>query len=677
MNERAIEIINLIIRNEDYKVTDIERELGLTRRQINYALNQMNELLGSNGLPTIKRNSVGQFYIPTEVVQMFAADTTEILMKNKYYFDVERFDYIMLYLAVYAEEVSLNHLIDTLKVSKNTIISDLKNVERILEKYEIKLEYSRIKGYIIAGVEKAIRKMLNDVIRRNILLKREVPFSKHIKNLYGDKSIHLIRNLEKKMDIRYSDESFNFLIEALSYNFARIESGKSYQLLIDEGNLKDSVEYKVLKGSLNISIHEELYIALLFITSNVYTNNLTYGQAKEDDYVQKIMGLIKRMVSMFEQKTLIQIEDRDKFEVRLLNHLRPAIYRIRFNLKINDYSLQALRQEDGELIQLMTELVQPIEEFIGKQIPDDELKLLSLYFGMQLSTNDKLPEPKKRAVVVCSNGLIVSKLMLEILKNLFPELRILTSLSVREFSEFESDYDLVFSTMPLETKIKQYVINPMMSQAEQLKLRQRVLSDYGILEIDEIVSQMIKIIKNHGKISEPDNLKDKLELLLVSKLHGNVSQEEVCPPLGYYLQESDIQIIDYEITWEEAILLAFQPLLKREVVTIGYVDETIAQFNEVENFAYFGTAMAIPHCDVVEEITAENIGILISKVPIKFPKMERIYIISAIAIIDTTRHLRAIKQLANIAQDEERVDLLVSSTTTQEVYRKMLMEAKS
>ena len=45
MNKRIREILKLIIKNPEMKLSTLTSELDLTRRQINYAINQFNEEL--------------------------------------------------------------------------------------------------------------------------------------------------------------------------------------------------------------------------------------------------------------------------------------------------------------------------------------------------------------------------------------------------------------------------------------------------------------------------------------------------------------------------------------------------------------------------------------------------------------------------------------------------------
>lgn len=74
MNERQKGILTLLIKNPDFKIGNLEHELGLTRRQINYSLDQLNILLEDNNLPSIGRNKTGDFFIPSEIVQILASN---------------------------------------------------------------------------------------------------------------------------------------------------------------------------------------------------------------------------------------------------------------------------------------------------------------------------------------------------------------------------------------------------------------------------------------------------------------------------------------------------------------------------------------------------------------------------------------------------------------------------
>ncbi|EGF47315.1 transcription antiterminator, partial [Lacticaseibacillus rhamnosus MTCC 5462] len=52
------------------------------------------------------------------------------------------------------------------------------------------------------------------------------------------------------------------------------------------------------------------------------------------------------MVSKFEQQTFIKIDDQKDFVNRLLAHLRPAIFRVRYGLHLHDIGIGQVMAAD-------------------------------------------------------------------------------------------------------------------------------------------------------------------------------------------------------------------------------------------------------------------------------------------------------------------------------------------
>lgn len=87
----------------------------------------------------------------------------------------------------------------------------------------------------------------------------------------------------------------------------------------------------------------------------------------------------------------------------------------------------------------------------------------------------------------------------------------LASFSVRDFYQFEEDYTVVFTTIPLKTSLPQYIINPIMSYEEQIHLRYRVLQELGLNEIDHSIDTLLRIVQRNAQINHHDKLKDELQ----------------------------------------------------------------------------------------------------------------------------------------------------------------------
>nr|WP_245986101.1 PTS sugar transporter subunit IIA [Vagococcus acidifermentans] len=409
------------------------------------------------------------------------------------------------------------------------------------------------------------------------------------------------------------------------------------------------------------------WITLLFLISNIFEKKTT----QEFDSDSRLKELIKEMVANFEKQTFITIKDKDNFERRILNHLRPACFRIKYNLSLGIYSLDSLIQDSNHAIlcDLMKELIVPIENWLRRAFPNDELDLLSYYFGFQLS-NQHIIKQKPRAVVVCTNDVMVSKVIRESLKKLFSELQFLSSFSVRDFYQFEVDYDLVFTTIPLETELPQFIINPIMTYKEQISLRYRVLNELGINEVDQSVDKLISIIQKHGKISNPKALREELQyFLLQEKQDLPFENAKGLPSLTYYLKPNYITLIDKKITWEDAVALACKPLINNQIINDEFLADCIRQIRQPNYSGYFGEKSCIPHTTIDHGIQREGISLLINKQAIDFPNRKGIQIIFPLSFLDLTKHLKAINQIADISTNKTFLEELLTKQDEKTIYQ--------
>ncbi|MEB3364081.1 hypothetical protein SDC49_11165 [Lactobacillus sp. R2/2] len=79
-------------------------------------------------------------------------------------------------------------------------------------------------------------------------------------------------------------------------------------------------------------------------------------------------------------------------------------------------------KDEQLLVNIIKDLIKPLEQWIGTKFSEDEVKLLTYYFGYLLFDNansQKISNAKYNAVVVCSNGIIMSNILIKILKIFF------------------------------------------------------------------------------------------------------------------------------------------------------------------------------------------------------------------------------------------------------------------
>ncbi|NME49960.1 BglG family transcription antiterminator [Enterococcus cecorum] len=669
MNERIREIISILLKNPTIKSSELADKLSLTKRQVNYAITQFNQEMSLKSLTGIIRKNDGTFFVPLEVVQMITANS----ISDEIYSDQERVVIILYILTLNNEYTSVQHFLDYLEVSRSTFTEDIKRAQWLVEKYRLEIIYDRTNGYHIEGSEHYLLHLISDLVKQYHLMNQEIYESIFGKEVTFENIMHIIHSMEQMLHLSYSDESIEYLKIFLMILMIRAnKSGKQDDFF--KGDLKTTPEYRMLsillmEDNLEISNGYKEWMALAFLTSNIFEKKTT----QEYDSDAELKGYIHEMVNSFEEQTLIIIDDRKSFEQRLLNHLRPACFRIKYDLSLGTYSFENLVKDSnhGILVELMKDLIIPIEDWLGKAFPNDELDLLSYYFGYQLISNNQMSNNQQpRAVIVCQNGVVVSKLMMENLKKLFPELHFIASLSKRDFYKYEEDYDLVFSTTPLNTDMNQYIVDPIMTYNQQIQLRYNVLNKLGLNKVDSAVDKLINTIRKYANIDDLSPLKDEIKMFLIQQDNQHsINEIDSLPSLTYYLKPSYIQVKDKCSTWEDAFRIACIPLLENRVVTDEFVEDCIKQAAYPDYSSYLGNNSCIPHTSKENGILNDGISLLVLKQPIILPDGKRIKYIFPLSFSDLTKHLKAINQLADLCRDSKLLQSISESLSEKEIYQ--------
>ena len=666
MKKRNLQILSEIIRHPNLRSGDLEKQFKITRRQLTYALAQINQELVDRQLPKITRTPRGEFVTPSEVAEFFNLQNGETAAPYVYREEDERVLLICLYLLVSDEQLSLVHLYDFSGVSRTTTSADLKIVAHFLERRQLALKYTRQAGYFIAGSEQIIRNLLNYLVTQLLKYDDGRGSIEQLSTVPPEQVIHFIHKIESVRHVTYSDESFSFLMLAVLMNVTRNLSQRTRDNHYFVHQINDTKEFSLLKPLIPkkwlVCDSDAEWIVMLLLSANTIRGEV--GVADTD-----LVAAIRTMVSKFEQQTFIKIDDQKDFVNRLLAHLRPAIFRVRYGLHLHDIGIGQVMAADPRhqfLVDTINAIVAPLEKLTGKPIPEDERNLIAFYFDGELEKSADLHANKERAAVVCTNGLIVSKLMIQNLRRLFPEISFLSATSAREFEHFSGDYDLVFTTVPLKTSARQYIIHPLLSEDEQMQLRYRVLNDIGVKNIQTGIAALTAIVRKHAKITDSEGLDQALRRFLADQ--GVETLPETQQPQLSAMTASSLIQIGQSDDWETALRQAIRPLEQLKYVTEPFrqtlMNETVAP----DNYSFIGTEVAIPNTVPENGVLRNGFAFYILKHPVTYPNGFRIRMIVPIAVKNTDQHLRAIQELSELIADEPALKQLLKSKTNQQAY---------
>lgn len=683
IDERSNLIVDFIIRNIRVTNEEIQNEFSLSRRQVDYSIGKINDWLLEKNLNQLNKEN-GKYFLDENISGTNLLEIKKMNLKSYIPSREERIKYLQLILVTRDEELSLNHLIDLLDVSKNTVLSDIKEAQANLKYKRLNIMYSREDGYHLEGSEWNKRSLLIEIIQHisnhvngNIILK-------YYMNL-NDEEIDMVTSsilkIEEEIDTKFIDVDLNALPFVFSGIVKRISQNKiiDAHFLIDFQELSDTKEFQAINillkddGLLNIPVEEKLYLTLQLLTSK----SLNRGVLSEDE-IPKLKQALAQVLENFENKSLVMLKDKETLIEKMFIHFKPAYYRIKYKLTTNYTLMDNFTNEFSTLQFFMKESIKPLETFLGCRIPEKEVFFLTIFIAGHIIDYQENKDTtfKTRAVVVCPNGITVSQLMERSLIDLFPELYFYPAMSIREFNQFTSDFDIVFSAVPLKTDKSLFIIDPMLSKEQGQNLREQLIN----LELVEFsqeakINSILQIVEKNAVVTDPKRLEDELRQIIELPRENN---KKVVNVLDTRLKDLDELLTPEMITitnsvknWNEALDLTAQPLLNERVINKDYLKAIKLLYPTLPDYILLSNRIAIPHAETESGAQQLGMSMLVIKDGLKITEELTIYFIVMMSVVDKEQHLDALLQLHELSEHEDTLIEMRNQISEDSVHHKI------
>jgi len=682
LDDRGITILTIIVDNPAITGSQIEKELSISRKQLSYSLDKINYYLIENGYEEIKRLRTGRFVVSNDLIQTFKSDKHEINERDYILSEHERLNLIALALLVHDDTLMINDFTYALKISKNTVLSDLKKLQsQFLDDYDLKVMYERQDGYFIVGKEyekrnfmiKVINNILSNLYGENILVKTLEVDEEKIRTLKED-----VEEVEKSLNARYTDERLKEIPYILYFILKRIESNKMLDYLPEDyHHIVGTSEYnsviKIFEKYNIVDTMEKMYIVSLFQVSSVkYDSNR--------DSEKELQLVANEVLTNFENLVCVRFEDRDALLDALLQHIKPAIYRIKYNYHIESNILNMILPMHNSLFELTKYSIKPLEEMINKPFSDEEIAYITILFGGWLTKSGNLDviESKKIAIVVCTNGITISNFLFIKLKTSFPEFHFLRAMSLREFYEFEQEYHIVFSTVILDCDKPQFFVKPIMDDYDIQMLRGKVFNKLVDKTMNTINSnKLIPIIEKYAYIKDTKGLINALRVYFGETIYEVSSEvDKKKASLKDLLSKDNIIVLDKCVGWEEALDIASEPLLEKNIISQSYVDSMKEEIITSKPFWAIVDGLVLAHSDIDKGVYKPGFSLLKLPKDILINGYMKARIIVVIATPNREAHLRALNELIEITENKELLDKIKASKNSEEIYELIFKERK-
>ncbi|MGM7724339.1 BglG family transcription antiterminator [Metabacillus sp. Hm71] len=665
IEKRPAVLLNYLLKVKHTTMNQVMENTQLTKRQISYDLEKVNHWLKERALPAIPYRGVQYLEIPKEVEDYFRKKENNGQEGSFILTEEERLIFINLYLFIRQEPISSVHLTQLLQVSKNTVISDVKKANEMNQPYLVEIRYSRQKGYHLAGTEFDKRILIMYYLSQLL----QVPYFEKLMNYLlkdrtgymGVNEIHrILLQIEAQFDLHFVEERIKQFAYFLLFYFFRQKEGKLVQFHSDEMDLlkKDPI-WKVSKALMQMLQFKEEETELCYFTIQLL--GLSLGRSSIQDMGRDLLfKLCEQLVFDFESKACIAFEKKDEVIHTLYQHVKPAYFRMKYRIPINNPLLKQIKSEHKELFTIVKELLLPIGSLLSITIPEEEIGFITIHFGAMLEKPKKEMPKKKRAIVVCPSGISSSLMVKHQLESLFSEITVEKTLSIQEFQKESVDsYDLLFTTVELETTLPCFYVKTIMTPNEKNNLVTQVYQRlFGIQYHDISLNELIQTIEKFANVYDGKGLRNALSQITFHK--KAIVQRGKQPVLNELLKEETVQIVEQLSDWEEAVKVAANPLLATGAIKSSYIEAMIENIKTLGPYVVIGPEVAIPHARPEAGVNQVGMSFLKLNKPVYFLNDEKypVRLLFCIAAIDNTTHLKALSQLTKLLSEKNNVDLL-------------------
>lgn len=583
----------------------------------------------------------------------------------------------LIYLFAYSNftHLSVFYFQQLLNVSKGTVLHDIKVLRQSLADQGIELAYDRKEGFYVRGVELTIRLIAWNYVSA-LLTQKNCHALLHYwlgENYPFDFVARIKDTLAQKMaedglKLVPSREAGMVIATALTWKRFNHFELEYHDEAVD---LQKVTAYQTSQATLTVLLGPKIEFNEINLFA-IYLITISEGKIQDEEF-NFLLQCVVNIINDFESRAAIKFTNYRELMFNIFSHLVPAYFRIKHGIQVDNVAVASIKHEYAAIYRLTDKSLGPLRHLTGKEIPEAEVSLFTILFGGALmSASANAPRADLTAYVICPNGVSSSLILQTELARLFPTINFKKATTVADLETVApDDYDILFSTIKVETTKKLYVVRPIMSQLEKNELLNRVQKDWFIPGMSlPNVAEIVRALEPYIEF-KPGVNKEKLYKVLNKRMTQWLRREEdTRPMLAELLTADTIQVVDnHDLSWEDAIALSAQPLLKQGKIEARYIDSMIDKVKNFGPFINIGDHVAMPHARPEDGVNEVGMALLklTNDVNLLDDEKHPVNLFICLAAVDNDAHLRALASLTKLLSQKDVLQRLTSAQSVDEL----------
>lgn len=673
LKNRQTSILRSLLRSGDgMTIRNLMDGYAIARRTLYYDVKKINDWLAEDHL--------GEIWISEQSVKVHVTDHKRLekrmSQRENYFFSVaERHSMEIIYIALYHEAVTVQKLEDYFDVSRNTILTDIKEIRKKLEKNALSLDTSVKSGYVIRGEEATIRKMLGIQIRQLLNTEGRAAvkqlFQRSLKILTeNDIDFYELCNsviYQYEIDTKGECILSNVGYESLRIQMALIRSMKGYEnCMSDEEKyiLMNTLSYRSLEISAEkLKIHNIIIPAseIYYITSllmGIQTVDFL-SQDWEDSYIEKICV---QLIVNFERIGCLFFADREHLQKQLMHHVRPLYYRLKYAVSANNPMVRDIKRMYPMVFDITERAFEELDSAFPEEVSDEELAYICVYMASNL--NEKMIElsnesSEKGILIIGAENMATATMVKEQLQQLLGitfKYSVTSSTKIREW--MLEEYILVVVVGELKNEINcDYLVktDPVLTETDQRRIIDVLKGNQAIARYDRRINDIISIVnRNTSGYLENSNLYFEL----FRYFRGNDSGGSKEAPADIFkdkIKKEEFVFLPHHTSWEGAVLTGGRYLQPGEGSLCGRLGNLMAR-GKMHTYRMHRKVMLV-HCPMQgDEEGKVDVVIMVSGSGIECPDGKKAYIIVCLSTIDNYAHWGLLRTIYRYFETENHVE---------------------
>ncbi|RBW68864.1 BglG family transcription antiterminator [Bacillus taeanensis] len=649
MLERQKEILLILLKSNGYlSVDSLAKRLDCSEKTIRNDLKMLDEWLGNYPkVEIIRKPSVGIFLNAHEI------DRKELLQEviGTEQHDIsqnERRNELIKILLKADKVHTMQQLANLFYVSKSTIGQDLIEVEHWMRSFDLRLVRKPNLGLKVEGEEKAWRTALSKVIdvsaNQLSFVSLQENVLQEVISSYDYSLIETeIRKIERALDFQFTDQAMTNLTIHLAIAVKRIKLG--YGIIMPQEELVELQEKKEYALALQLAESLERILAVKipndevgYMTLHLLGARFHYDHSMEHEHVEESLQKIDSE-ALSASRMIIQkaaevidvslLEDKELL-IGLSVHLHATLNRLRHGLSVSNPMLKEIKKMYRYPFDLIFSFIPEIENAFKISLPEDEVAYITLHVQAALERVQKQQQKITKALIVCPTGTGTSQLLKAKLERYFSNLMIVDTVSTFQLKKKieQKNPDVLISTVPLKNRdLPSLTVTPLLLEYEREKLKN-----------------------------------------FLKELHSPFPEKETAYPLLKTLVSEELIFLDVDFNDRfDVISYLGEQLSERGYVHADY--GTSSTEREKISSTVIGGGIAIPHGDP-QLIGKSVIGIARLNKEIEW-EGEKITFVFMLAnkLSDKEEVKQLFKELANLVEDEDKLNELRKQKNTRDFYK--------